>query len=425
MGLLPTRPALPTAPLPPLKIEGVFREHLHYIAGSLSRFGVRDQDVEDASQEVLRALLRSLSTFDPSLGEARPWLYGVAFRQARIFLRRAYRRHEQIAGDASDFDAVPDPTPNPEEQMMEHERREHLCRVVREVLDTIELNRRAVLIAVDLDGMSLNEVAWALEVPVNTAKKRLHTARAEMRERLARRLAPEERRSLMGLPLVALLTMPKLSEEMRARLWEYVRNLQAQDGVTMSTDVPPDAPEAPANDNTPAALRVSGLPPLLGPRSLPGLWPFLLGGLLGGAGVFALDPRPPPTIAAAHDVITAAAPVAAAPAPALASAAPTAASEPSAAPSAELASEPQLLDRAERALDRGDRAEARATLERYARAYPRAKMAWSREVLWVRLLLLEGKRGDAETRVEALRKAAPDSPALKTLDALLSAKAAP
>jgi len=65
MRLFSRREPLPVAPSRP-EIDEIFREDLGFIAGALLHFGIAPIDVEDAAHEVIRAVLMSLSSFDPS-----------------------------------------------------------------------------------------------------------------------------------------------------------------------------------------------------------------------------------------------------------------------------------------------------------------------------------------------------------------------
>lgn len=74
---------------------------------------------------------------------------------------------------------------------------------------------------------------------------------------------------------------------------------------------------------------------------------------------------------------------------------------------AELADPPvsaTLIKAATVAYERHDVATARSSLEEHARDFPRSKFTTTREVLWVRVLLSEGKRAEAKAKADALRK---------------------
>jgi uncharacterized protein HemY len=90
---------------------------------------------------------------------------------------------------------------------------------------------------------------------------------------------------------------------------------------------------------------------------------------------------------------------------------------------AELADPPasaDLMKSATVALERHDIATARKLLEQQAHDFPRSKFGMSRDLLWVRVLLSEGKRAEAKAKVDALRKMAPQNPMVQNLDTLFS-----
>jgi RNA polymerase sigma-70 factor (ECF subfamily) len=137
---------VPEVARPHPTIEEIFREDLGFIVGSLGRFGIAAIDVDDAAHEVIRAAERTLPRFDPSR-DLRSWLYGVAFHVASNRLRRARRHRARFVDEAAD---VAEAIPTIEEHLIESE----IHRTVREVVDAIDLDRRAVLIARVVHGMS-------------------------------------------------------------------------------------------------------------------------------------------------------------------------------------------------------------------------------------------------------------------------------
>jgi RNA polymerase sigma-70 factor (ECF subfamily) len=126
------------------------------------------EDGEDAAQEALIAVLRDL----PGLREPRA-LYGwarriaarEAVRHARAARREAKRRGEAQAG------ALPAPGDVA------------LASDVRRVLSALGAEQRAILVLRDLEGLSEQEAAAALDVEHGTVKSRLSRARAAFRRR--------------------------------------------------------------------------------------------------------------------------------------------------------------------------------------------------------------------------------------------------
>jgi RNA polymerase sigma-70 factor (ECF subfamily) len=421
MRLFSRRRPAPVEPLRPT-VEAIVRAELKFIVGTLVHFGIAPIDVEDATHEVIRAVLRGLATFDPSR-DLRSWLFGVAFNVASNHLRRAERHRARFIDDPDDT-TIPDLSPTIEDRMIQDE----TFRTVREVLAGIDLDRRAVIIARVVHGMSELETAEALSIPIGTVKTRLRMAKQELRDGIQRR-EREEAREHQGaflLPLGVLLAneakMPEVPAAMRARLWEQLQQMLTQH----TTPVP-------ANDGGPPPAGPSPLRRLLDPE----VGRLLGSALVGGALVFALGPldAAPEPILPAREALAA---LCAIPSAAVPSASPTASSAPTTSASAarparssapaDVASAPaeaadppasaDLMKSATIALERHDTATARKLLEQQARDFPRSKFALSRDLLWVRVLLSEGKRAEAKAKADALRKMAPQNPMVQNLDTL-------
>jgi RNA polymerase sigma-70 factor (ECF subfamily) len=70
----------------------------------------------------------------------------------------------------------------PREQMEQKER----ARQVRQALDTLSAEHRAVLVLREIEGCSYEQMSEILESPIGTVRSRLHRARLEMRDQLKR-----------------------------------------------------------------------------------------------------------------------------------------------------------------------------------------------------------------------------------------------
>ena len=70
--------------------------------------------------------------------------------------------------------------------LLETLEREESGRVVRLAVCGLSKEHRAVLTLADVEGLSYEEIAAALDVPLNTVRSRLHRARMDLREKLER-----------------------------------------------------------------------------------------------------------------------------------------------------------------------------------------------------------------------------------------------
>ena len=143
--------------------NAVYEREFDYVWRTAARFGVPPGDLADAAHEVFLVLYRKWHDLERK-DELRPWLFGVARRVAAGF--RAKRREELVTVDA----AVPvDPLAA---------KRELLYRA----MDSLDEDRRAVIILHDLEGRTGAEIAALLDIPANTVHSRLRLARADLLE---------------------------------------------------------------------------------------------------------------------------------------------------------------------------------------------------------------------------------------------------
>jgi RNA polymerase sigma-70 factor (ECF subfamily) len=166
------------APLAAPTFRTLFEAEFSYVLNTLRRLGVRDADLEDLTHDVFVTVYRSLPEYDPKR-PLRPWLFGMAFRFASDYRRRAQHRREV----ADDRRAEPiDRAPPADEQLATREARQ----LVIEALDAVELDRSAVLVMHDIDGHGVPEIAQALAIPLNTAYSRLRLARDQFKAAVQR-----------------------------------------------------------------------------------------------------------------------------------------------------------------------------------------------------------------------------------------------
>jgi RNA polymerase sigma-70 factor (ECF subfamily) len=178
---------VPEAPPPPqpLDLHAVYAAHAQYVWMTLQRLGVHRSDLEDLCQEVFVVVHRRLASYDPN-ARMSAWLFGICLRVVAAYRRRAFRRHEQ----PTDFDQNPpgaSTAADPERAALDRHRRAQLVAV----LDKMDLERRAVFVMFEIDGLGCAEIAELIGVPVGTVYSRLHAARKEF-EKLAARVRARE-----------------------------------------------------------------------------------------------------------------------------------------------------------------------------------------------------------------------------------------
>ena len=156
----------------------IFDRELVFVYNALRRLGIRTADLPDVTQEVFTTVSAVLGDYDPTR-PLRPWLFGIAYRVGLRYLDVAHRRREV----PSEIPEAPDSAPGADAVVERNEARD----LARYALSKVEPSRRAVLILAHFDGLSVPEIASALDIPVNTAYSRLHRARQEFSEAARKR----------------------------------------------------------------------------------------------------------------------------------------------------------------------------------------------------------------------------------------------
>ena len=154
--------------------RAVYEAHFDYVFHSLRRLGIASGDIEDLAHDVFVAFYRGLDGFEAGR-PIKPWLFGIAFRVASDFRRRARHRFEVQAESGDGRREFADAQPLADEQVATRQDRA----LVTDALSTLDLDRRAVFVMHDLDGHAMPEIAKSLSVPLNTCYSRLRLAREQ------------------------------------------------------------------------------------------------------------------------------------------------------------------------------------------------------------------------------------------------------
>jgi len=130
------------------------------------------QLAEELVQDTFMAVLRGAERYEPR-ASFRSYLFGVAFN----VLSAARRSNRHVTHPIVSDPAAPDRDPV-------------AVLWVRRALADLDADDREVLVLREYDGLSYNEMATVLAIPLNTVKIRLFRAREALRARLTD--TPEE-----------------------------------------------------------------------------------------------------------------------------------------------------------------------------------------------------------------------------------------
>jgi len=145
-----------------------------------------EAEAEDVVQETFLSAFKAIDKFEGRSGLA-TWLYRIAHNAALMRLRRVKPDQVSVDDEAVFGEGLTVPTQMhdwcclPERDFESSETRAELERAIQDLPEKL----RAVFVLRELEGLSTEETAEALDISIDAVKVRLHRARLQLRERLS------------------------------------------------------------------------------------------------------------------------------------------------------------------------------------------------------------------------------------------------
>jgi RNA polymerase sigma-70 factor (ECF subfamily) len=158
------------------------------IFGLLFRLTQDAEEAADLTQETFLSALKAVGKFR---GEAdlKTWLFRIAINESRNRFRW-WKRRFRSQTDSLDAPVGTSEKPlsetvsgnytSPEENILQREREKHLTKA----LSSLPVNFREAVVLCDIEGLSYEEIATALDVNIGTVKSRIARGRDELRKKL-------------------------------------------------------------------------------------------------------------------------------------------------------------------------------------------------------------------------------------------------
>jgi len=170
----------------PAAYEQLIEQYADQVYRVAYRLLQNPHDAEDAMQEAFLAVYLRIHEFQ---GQAKlsSWLYRVVTNKALDILRKRQRKTETATEALEDLnedaaELLPDPQAVlPEDWLM----RQEINDLIAAGLATLSPRLRAAFVLFEMEGLSMEEVAAALNISPSAAKVRVHRARQALRAYLA------------------------------------------------------------------------------------------------------------------------------------------------------------------------------------------------------------------------------------------------
>ncbi len=160
------------------------RKYQHKLAKLISRYIQDPSEVMDVSQEAFIKAYRALPKFR---GDSAfyTWLYRIAINTAKNHLVAKGRRPQSIDIDADEgqrIETIPKLHDNatPERLVL----RDEIGRVIFQTIEELPDDLRTAITLRELDGLSYEEIAEAMDCPIGTVRSRIFRAREAIDSKL-------------------------------------------------------------------------------------------------------------------------------------------------------------------------------------------------------------------------------------------------
>lgn len=137
------------------------------------------EDAEEVCQEAFLRAFGSLDSFSPEYRFS-TWLFTIAYRLCLNLIRR----RRALTGEL-DFAELPSRDQDVSDRFAESEEARRLKDKIWEAVDRLSVPQRAAVLLFYREGMSCDQIARTLSIPMATAKSHLHRARGKLRDSLS------------------------------------------------------------------------------------------------------------------------------------------------------------------------------------------------------------------------------------------------
>ncbi|NIZ03796.1 RNA polymerase sigma factor [Thalassospira lucentensis] len=135
-------------------------------------------DAQDITQQALTEAYRSLAKFKGE-SELATWLFGIAMNIVRNFIQRSpHKKYNFVSDDVLSYHA---------QEAVGQDEKIAFEKVMRDLdaeLQCIPDDLRKMLLLVAVDGLTYEEVATMLSVPIGTVRSRLSRVRKSLKEKM-------------------------------------------------------------------------------------------------------------------------------------------------------------------------------------------------------------------------------------------------
>ena len=161
-------------------------KYQHKVAQIISKFVGNSADVNDVAQEAFIKAYKAINNFR---GESSfyTWLYRIVVNAAKTYLESNSKRKNHIDVDSEEFQSIDSQgvltsRESPDKIIESQELQQVILSAMNELPEEL---RQAIMLR-EVEGMSYEDMADLLQIPIGTVRSRIFRARQFIEERMSR-----------------------------------------------------------------------------------------------------------------------------------------------------------------------------------------------------------------------------------------------
>ena len=158
----------------------------HKVAQIISKFVTNHADVHDIAQDAFIKAYRAINSFR---GESSfyTWLYRIVVNSAKTYLESNSKRKNHIDVDSEEFQSIDaqgvlTSKESPDKIIESQELQQVILSAMKELPEEL---RQAIMLR-EVEGMSYEDIAVMLKIPVGTVRSRIFRARQFIEEKMSK-----------------------------------------------------------------------------------------------------------------------------------------------------------------------------------------------------------------------------------------------
>ncbi len=142
---------------------------------------ITKQENEDIEQEVYIKVWQKSDRYEEQ-GKFTGWIGTIAKNFSKDYLQSSTKKiQDNSCSDENKVNEIKDKSDNPESAFIRKERQKRIVKAI----NSLKPKLREVIMMYEIDGLSYEYIAQALNCPIGTVKSRLFTAKQELANLLA------------------------------------------------------------------------------------------------------------------------------------------------------------------------------------------------------------------------------------------------